>query len=909
MTMTANRRRLAVALTATALVLPACLGETNTGAVASDTAAADTGGVDDAVPSDTVEPLDTEAAPDVDTSELDGTDTSDLDADGDVVDVEPDAADGLDAALDTDSGAADSEAQDTVDADTTNPVVFDPTIAGYPDAELLVRIIAPGAHGTAAVTEPVITLEGVLFGDADELVWELGTQSGSPTVRTFWESGPITLQPGDNAITVTAREGEERVTDTVVVTYADGVRLVDSPPSPSAAWVGESTPVTFALRTTPSYTALGAMVLYRSDAGGGLGEIVAEEALLPTGPVERVLREVVTCEQAGPLYFRAGLAVTATSPEVYSPVMRVDCVERLTSASCDAHRLTIDAAAQALSDGYDVFTVIGDLGDDPTVAQAGIASGDGQSVWIRFGDGVLGAVLVGAPGTRGAPGAPPATAPFLAGTPRLGDRGAVVLAPFLAELGATDDAPGAVDAIGQAPCAVYDVTGPVADEQASLSAFRALPGHGVISISTHGEVLFEGLADDVARDRYGWHHVGGQEVLWTGEPVSCPEIQYERTTCMVQSDGDVIEPCAPGERCSVSGSFSGGGVWVGVCVDDTALDLAAGRVVMTNRGYAVTPAFFAAHRGDGYPASLVNLGACRTMYDGTLASELFASGARAITGFSGVVDSGWARDRVLELLAGFGSGAGVTAGYVPAEDPAHPGTWWRFFGAPHLDASGRGLLNGDFERPNLAGWDREGRASVVSHVGMAAPHGGDAMALLEVGSIWGNGDGHLSQRMCLPAETLELEMYWAIGRDNPLADCGESLTGRFVAELAGHAGTVTLVDVRIDDLCPRDYPGCSACEPQPPCDLACMGEGGCYAETSDGASCSGEYLCQCGRYASWEWEIVFDGARPRFSPWLHTVKDVASLAGTGPVTLRAYFTGPNSSINGLEAVIDDVELH
>ncbi|TNF31154.1 MAG: hypothetical protein EP329_12785 [Deltaproteobacteria bacterium] len=841
-----------------------------------------------------------------------------------VADAAPtDGAVGDVAAEDTgaeDTREVDTVEHDTVDADSAAPDTAEPPPVAFPEAELLLRILTPGGHGTASVSGSVTRLGGVLFGGADSVTWDLGSQGGAVEAGTFWETGPIALAEGDNVVTVTARRGAEVATDRVVVTYAPGFRFERGLRArPRAVWVGEPTQVVFTL--SEALLADGqSVVLARADASGVVVEPVG--AMVDDGETDasgdelggdgvRTRRVAITCDGPGPRYFRAGVAAAWASDTAWSPLVRVDCLEHLTVEDCEAHRAVLAAAEQALADGDDVASVVEVLRQAPSVEAAGASPGASGGVWLQFRDGVLGALLNGPAGTRGAGGDEPVA--WAESVPRVQSRRASVLAPFLSELGATDDGPRVVAALEEASCAVFaPPEGVLANAGASLAAFRGLSERGLVSVSTHGDALFGGLESSGGAERYGWHHDGAQEVLWTGSPVRCERLVQEPYACTVApgaSSGD----CPSGLRCEVTaGELGGGGA--GVCVDDTQADLRRGRVVMTNRGYAVTPAFFERYRGEGYPNSLVNLGACRSFYNGSLASELYASGARAVTGFTGVVDSAWARDRVVALFTGLTEGGAVGRGYSAAEDPHHPGTWWRLFGARDLDASGFGVVNGDFEAGALAGWAGEGDRRGVSRFAGSTPPGGKRMGLVSTGLGFTDESGALSQRFCIPPGTVQVSFYWRFISSEFLRWCGTNYQDRFTVVLEGEEERVTLVDARVDDLCPPFAGECAACPAlEMACDLVCMGEPGCEATAArDGASCVGTYPCMCGRFyvgldAATATGLGPDGAGFQ-TPWIHAVKSVARLAGQGPVTLRVFVTDIGDQVYDTAVLIDDLEL-
>ena len=77
-------------------------------------------------------------------------------------------------------------------------------IVGFPSQELNLQIIGPSARDNAATGGAITYVAGILFGDAKDITWQSSTgQSGEATGGGgFWKTGPITLNPGDNVVTV-----------------------------------------------------------------------------------------------------------------------------------------------------------------------------------------------------------------------------------------------------------------------------------------------------------------------------------------------------------------------------------------------------------------------------------------------------------------------------------------------------------------------------------------------------------------------------------------------------------------------------------------------------------------------------------------------------------------------------------
>ena len=810
------------------------------------------------------------------------------------------------------------------DAEVEPDVPVDPASTGFPAQGVLIRILEPGAHGVAVATGPTIIMSGILFGNATAIVWQAGAQSGSATPGRFWQTGPITLVPGDNRVSVTATDGARSVGDSVVVTYNPAFRFDENLSArPSVLWTGVETEVVFAVALTRSgQVDLGALKLVQvSPDGESVGEVgvLADNGRLSEsgdeieqdGVFTRTARFTCTGQ---PLYFRATAAVTGqTSYTAVSPIVRVDCLERLAVSSCEAKKSILAAAGSALEGGAAASDIAGQLRGEAAVAEAGVSEDGSRAVWIVFDDGVLGAALAPRVGTRGGAevlGRAGAMAGLAASgnvtVPVLSKR-ALVLSPAAAEFGEGDESDEVAARLSGLECPSYEVeTGAaITGAGAGLGRLRGLSGYGVATLATHGAELFTGMS--AARMRaLRWAHIGPQEVLWSGSEVDCAGLLQAQTTCVVTSQAP-MGGCPSGTRCLVTKGVASdtGSSGQGVRVDETQEDLRLGRVVMTNRGYAVTPSFFSAWRGRGFPASLVHLGACSSMRNGSLASALYAAGARGVSGFSGAVGHGFAREVALGLVE---SAAGGTLSDVVTrrEDPEHAGTMWRVFGATNLSLAGSEVINSGFEQ-GLTGWRTGGDGRVVSRFGTAQPVSGKSMGLVSTGLGFSLASGELRQTFCVPEGATRLTFNWKFVSEEFKEWCGTAkFQDRFSATLIDETGAVNaLVDVSVDDLCGYADGTCAACTNPRPCDATCEDGAGCY---DDGGVCGGEFNCQCGREFTGlsVSPIGFDQGGVYEVMWRRAERDVERFAGRRPVTLVLSVLDLGDSLFDTAVLVDEI---
>ena len=667
---------------------------------------------------------------------------------------------------------------------------------------------------------------------------------------------------------MTAAKDDIVTSDTVNVTYNPTFRFDETLRArPRVAWVGTGTNIVFttSVGLYANYDA-NQVKLLRVDENGI--EIKEEGLMKDNGNTGTYGDEIqgdgvfsfkvknFNCPAAGPVFFRATVPVTQGNNQfdAMTPMIPITCVEHLKVADCQGHQSIITQAEGQFLGGMNQADVISALKQNPQVADAGHAAGDGNGVWVQFQSGVLGAVMLNPAGQRGAGsnGADSGSSALGVGANivEIGSRNAMVLAPFYQEFGATDDGPAVAAALANTECPSFGLEGQMALQgaAASLDRFRNMPNYGIVSISTHGDALFGDLADDVKKNYYRWNHTGAHEVIWSGEAVNCGALMQNKKNCTI-TENNPTGGCPSGTTCVVT--EQGGDYGSGECVDRTQVDLRTGRVVITNKGYAMTPAFFQEYGqtqgGRGYPKSLVNVGSCRSMYNGTIGATLFANGASAITGFSGYVDSQWAGEKVTEMFEGSIGQGQIGVSHTGGEDPSNAGSHWRILGAGNLDLSRSEIINASFETGESTGWRRAGDGRVITQLGVVGPPQGKFMGVISTGLGFTQKLGLLEQDFCIPEDKNTVEIYWRFFSEEFLEYCGSQFQDTFQAVLKSNGQQITVVDLRIDDLCGYGDGSCASCQNPTPCHPDCMGKAGCTLDEAT-MTCTGAYPCQCGKY-------------------------------------------------------------
>jgi hypothetical protein len=807
---------------------------------------------------------------------------------GDDADI-PEIADQLDG-----SGDLETDVQPT-DVEVVEEVTGPEELDHFPSPELGIRILAPNSSGVAQSAGAIVGLAGVVVGKPDTMYFETDNGlSGYLTGMPFWNSEKVELQQGDNWVTVTATKGQETVTDTVMVTYNPAflfggyLKVL-----PRGMFTNTATNLQFTID----------LGLYQNFEDSTLkccqctreGECISDVgAMNDGGPSDPFQDEVQSdsiysagksynLDDPGKLCFRAHVQVKSGYVQytAYSPVTCIDVVDHVTQERCEEVVSLQQEAKQLYADtvqGADADVarqaVIDLLEADDSVAQSGADDGS-NGIWVHYEDGLLGALDLSPEGMRGSgagsaeifreiaevlPGEGP---PIL-----VQSKVALAMSPYHSEFEPEDEATFGYQLLDKSECPSFVLDTATYGPKADLGRFRRLWEYGVIVLTTHGDSYFKGLSEEVKKD-LEWPTRQSQELLWTGEEVDCSQLVQTSPSC--NSGGN----CPSGTECvltKISGSNASG-----ICIDDKQLDLRRGRVVFGAQKYGVLPAFVRHYPGfgRGYPASLVYLGSCRSLWNGSLAMELYGMGARAIIGFSDHVTNSFAYEEGSEFLSSVLEEHKFVGDAMPApaQDPV-TGAEMRLLGAHMLNAFHSDIINASWESGDLTGWQMSGDGRVISQLCCAVPVDGKFMSLISTGLGFTQQVGEIYQTFCIPDDKIEMSFYWKFFSEEFKEYCGSMFQDTFEATLESEEGQVTCVSATVDNLCP----------PQ-----ECVGCGSQF----DGlvASC-----CSFDQGDAWE------------TLWRQANCNVMALAGKGATTLRFFATDLGDSIYDTVILMDAVQF-
>jgi hypothetical protein len=750
---------------------------------------------------------------------------------------------------------------------------------GYPSQELRVRIVGPSGRGHAVVSSGVIELAGVLFGQADSITVSTdGGFSGEAVGAPFFQSIPVTLNQGDNVITVTAKNATEEVSDTLIVTYNPSFQFQDRiRVAPSIIKTGKQANVRVVLALgKASNIVANTIKLQRVDEQGNVltsftppvdngdlassGDEIAGDGLY-SSKIKLTEAQAATVRLRGQVQVKIGTQ-TMTA---FTDIAKVDAVDQVTGAECAE---VLGALNDAKAAG-DAAAMLAALQANGAVAEAGL-SPVGGGVWARFNSGLLGAIPSGAEGNRSGEGSGSDTPEdaaqsgafdpnFAISTLEIQAKRALLLDPGKQALGQTEVAETAA-MLAQEQCPAYDVVSKASDA-ATLNYYRQMYEFGVIANAGHGDVYF-GEMNKQAKQDLGWQHLGSQEVLWTGNKVQC-QGYFGSAGAPAKTCSESVA-CPAEQECILTGQGSG------ECVDHLTADLRKGRVIIGADGtFGITPAFVSRHATDTYARSLVYLGSCRSLWNGSLAGEFIAAGATAVAGFSGLVRNEFATQWGKTFFSNLITQKQKTGvAHVTIEDSGNPGSYFRMVGAQNLDISRGDLINPSWETGNLQGWSKAGDGRVIARLGSTVPVGGKFMGIISTGLGYTTQTGEISQRFCIPAGKSKVSFWWKYYSEEFKEYCGSTYQDAFDAKVEAKIGNKTIVSYKVDDICPG-------------------GKAGVSLTQSD---------------------VDFDQGDNWTTPWVKGEAVITPFSGNGNVKLRFYASDVGDSIYDTAVLIDKIEI-
>ena len=707
----------------------------------------------------------------------------------------------------TDRAQNSSQASLTINLDKTSPVL---------------NVTSP-ANG-AVVSDPTLTVTGTI-SDALSGVANITCDGVAATLSGASFTCVRSLNPGQNPIVVEAMDRAGNHTSTTLnvtrspevveqeVSQIKGVRL-----APDVIFVGESEQVTVSARIPYDHTS-GAppVTLQRIDAAGNVLGVEgmlrdngdAEQGDLLAGDGVFSFRNVYTAVSSEQLLFRISYQQNGT--ELKSKPLQLGFYDRLTDAQINAILSTQQGAAQdfatlslSVGEAEARASVLAQLRQNPLVITAGL-SADDSTISVLYSPGIIGAIYLVQPGTRGggSSGSPTlnrssstefsnfasalSTVPMADSSEdeeeeenKIDSRRAIILSPFHSQFAPADESAELKQLFEEKACPVYEVTY-LLDQAASVDSFKNLDRYGIVAIVSHGTKLWQGLFGP----RNGFHGLPiGTEVysLITSE---------EATTAAVsQREFDLV-----------SGRL---GI---VSMSNTEANLPQTK-------FGILPTFIPYYSEGEFPNSLVYLGTCHSAANDTMSRAFLQQGAKTYLGFSKVVSAIWAREVALDFFEKFLSDplkvtGGADGAFTPNQYDILPclqrnGNLFAFCNTPEdmeRERRARGalfemvgseelerpnlLLNGGFEAGDVDGWDFAFESTVLGQLGDIQPESGDYMGIVSKTTTKNYWFGWLQQEFCLPTDVTRIEFDWNLNTEQQcesLTSSPDALWVRLVGE-------------------------------------------------------------------------------------------------------------------------------
>jgi hypothetical protein len=414
-------------------------------------------------------------------------------------------------------------------------------------------------------------------------------------------------------------------------------------------------------------------------------------------------------------------------------------------------------------------TVLAQIQQIPNVLQAGISE-NGYGIWMLYSSGVLGALELSPPGTRGGStlfslSPQGSLLSQAADINEIKNRKAIVLAPFNWDFGATDDGPGIYQILKNSSCPAFDITY-LLNSAVTVDVIKTLHQYGVVAVTTHGDTYYKGLLS-LWQEKWGWDYWFGQVVFLTGQTATTSnKAAYE-------------------------------------------IDLKKGRLAITSNAsggyYAVLPSFIRHYSVNKYPDSLVYIGACRSTYNSSMANAFLDSGAKTYLGYSEYVNSAFAGTVGVDFFQKFIEDPSITnvgQAFISGQnDGGSPAAYFELRGSTSLERPSSVLENGGFEEGNLGAWQASGDGRVITQLGQFSPTEGSFMGLISTGLGYTVTSGSIEQKVCLPSDAQRLELNWNFNSAEFREWCGSIYQDYFRVDAVTDTGAQNLFYRKVDDLC------------------------------------------------------------------------------------------------------------
>jgi hypothetical protein len=325
----------------------------------------------------------------------------------------------------------------------------------------------------------------------------------------------------------------------------------------------------------------------------------------------------------------------------------------------------------------------------------------------------------------------------------------LIYAPYEADWDPFNEGPALVTALNNSALD-FSITY-LRNQQATVAALQGMTQYGLVVLATHGS--------------------GGEWIL-TGQVATA---QGNQTYAALLKDGQL-------------------GTFTNITIGTTGSTATTKATV-----YAATSKFVANLPGT-FPQSLVVNNSCESTKTAKLSSAFLAKGAQTYFGHSEIVMSGFAVDRVVELIGGM-----LVEGLPPVKDVFVPGqvdppygAVWQFVGNEELRFSDD-FINGDFEFGNLQGWTTLGDGRVITRLGFLDPYEGSFMGIISTGLGFTETSGAIYQSFTVADTVNSITLNWNFLSEEFLEFIGSQFQDFFRISITDGSGATTVLFSRTVD--------------------------------------------------------------------------------------------------------------
>lgn len=746
-----------------------------------------------------------------------------------------------------------------------------------------VAITSPTGSSGYSTKTSTITLAGSASDNigVNSIAWSNNRGgTGAATGTTEWTISNISLQTGDNIITVTAKDAAGNASsDAITITYNPSIAFLSSlQMAPDSAFVSEAMTVIFRIgiennpnldktsvrlvRVDSNNNVVGTIASLADDGNIDNGDDIASDGVFSG-------KAVINENTEGVVRLRISADITESTGSVtaYTEVFNFSIIAHLTDAQFskaismpNETQQKYDELKATYAEAEAKTKTVEWLKTQPAVIQAGI-SDSGNGIWYGLESGTLGGILLNPEGTEGTnrigtsakkslvkqvlnykankrvnnrPSAKFGLFKALSSDnakPTIGSKNVLVIAPFNWQWKTWGTAfeESVYNTFTNASCPTFNVAAPVYDANATVEVFKTLSNYGVVILHTHGDAYFNQDLQSI------WHGLDdifatpwGKVVFLTGEKATdSSKATYEA-------------------------------------------DLKKGRLAIIGGYYAITPAFIT-YYNKSFPDSIIYNGSCRGMYNDTMSSAFIGNGVKTYYGFSEYVKSKFDNDIALTLVDSLVNKGRTTSEAFSdtiisngSNDGNSPPAYFKMSGSNDITVRADGIINGSFEEGNTKGWTGQGDIRIISQLGPLSASDGIYMNIISTGLGSANdSNSSVEQEFCIPAGVTTLSFDYNVVSEEPMEWVGSQFDDQFEATLSSTSSSTTIAYESIN--------------------------------TSSWSPVSG---------------IDFYGGDDTtyMTGWKHVTYDVSSLAGKGAVTLQFHTWDKGDSIYDTASLLDNVKL-